>query len=83
MTPDFDLIPQRIKLKTAETELRVFNRDQAVGFLEILQVTHDRDLRYRLDGKDLTPPKREFFRINPERVLSILKLVEVRDVTLQ
>lgn len=27
--------------------------------------------------------KREFFRINPERVLSILKLVEVRDVTPQ
>jgi hypothetical protein len=28
-------------------------------------------------------PKREFFRINPERVVSILKLVEVRDVTPQ
>lgn len=27
--------------------------------------------------------KREFFRINPERVVSILKLVEVRDVTPQ
>ena len=26
-------------------------------------------------------PKREFFRINPERVLSILKLVEIADVT--
>ena len=26
-------------------------------------------------------PKREFFRINPERILAILKLVELRDVT--
>ncbi len=26
-------------------------------------------------------PKREFFRINPERVLSILKLVEEQDIT--
>lgn len=26
-------------------------------------------------------PKREFFRINPDRVLAILKLVELRDVT--
>lgn len=26
-------------------------------------------------------PRREFFRINPERVLSILKLVEIEDVT--
>ena len=26
-------------------------------------------------------PKREFFRINPERVLAILKLVELRDMT--
>ena len=26
-------------------------------------------------------PRREFFRINPERVLSILKLVEIEDIT--
>jgi len=26
-------------------------------------------------------PKREFFRINPERLLAILKLVEIRDLT--
>lgn len=26
-------------------------------------------------------PRREFFRVNPERVLSILKLVEIEDVT--
>ena len=26
-------------------------------------------------------PKREFFRINPDRILAILKLVELRDVT--
>ena len=26
-------------------------------------------------------PRREFFRINPERVLSILKLIEIEDVT--
>jgi len=32
-------------------------------------------------GDHRVNPKREFFRIHPERVLSILKLVEVRDVT--
>ena len=32
-------------------------------------------------GDHRVNPKREFFRINPERVISILKLVEVRDVT--
>ena len=26
-------------------------------------------------------PKREFFRINPERVVSILKLVQLEDIT--
>lgn len=34
-------------------------------------------------GDHRVNPKREFFRINPERVVSILKLVEVRDVTPQ
>ena len=32
-------------------------------------------------GDHRVNPKREFFRINPERVVSILKLVEIRDVT--
>jgi len=34
-------------------------------------------------GDHRVNPKREFFRINPERVVSILKLVELRDVTPQ
>lgn len=32
-------------------------------------------------GDHRVNPKREFFRINPERVLSILKLVEIENVT--
>jgi len=32
-------------------------------------------------GDSRVNPKREFFRLNPERVLSILKLVELKDVT--
>ena len=32
-------------------------------------------------GDHRVNPKREFFRINPERVLSILKLVEEQDIT--
>ena len=32
-------------------------------------------------GDHRVNPKREFFRINPERVLSILKLVEIQNVT--
>ncbi len=32
-------------------------------------------------GDHRVNPKREFFRINPERILAILKLVELRDVT--
>jgi hypothetical protein len=32
-------------------------------------------------GDHRVNPKREFFRINPERVLAILKLVEIQDVT--
>jgi len=32
-------------------------------------------------GDHRVNPKREFFRINPERVLAILKLVELEDVT--
>ena len=32
-------------------------------------------------GDHRVNPKREFFRINPERVLSILKLVEVQNIT--
>ena len=32
-------------------------------------------------GEHRINPKREFFRINPERILAILKLVELRDVT--
>lgn len=32
-------------------------------------------------GDHRVNPKREFFRINPERILSILKLVELEDVT--
>jgi hypothetical protein len=32
-------------------------------------------------GDHRVNPKREFFRVNPERVLAILKLVEISDVT--
>ena len=32
-------------------------------------------------GDNRINPRREFFRINPERVLSILKLIEIEDVT--
>jgi len=32
-------------------------------------------------GDHRVNPKREFFRLNPERVLSVLKLVEIKDVT--
>ena len=32
-------------------------------------------------GDHRVNPKREFFRINPERILAVLKLVEIEDVT--
>ena len=52
-----------------------FHASEVLDAQEVEKRLHDAFGDHRIN------PKREFFRIHPERVVSILKLVEVRDVT--
>jgi len=52
-----------------------FHASEVLDAEEVEKRLHDAFGDHRIN------PKREFFRIHPERVVSILKLIEVRDVT--
>ena len=72
-------LEQRIRSLSSHSGVAVpfecFHASEVTDANEVEQALHDGFADHRINNR------REFFRIDPERVLSILKLREVRDVT--
>jgi hypothetical protein len=72
-------LEQRIRSLSSHSGVAVpfecFHASEVADANEVEQRLHDAFADHRINNK------REFFRIHPERILSILKLIEIRDVT--